>query len=464
MYVSAEPADPGKAIRIPRSMAAILTTLAVAFAGIAFAAPSQADPAWSSRGVPLAGQALFGAASVNPTQDPLPREAQLGASLGIHRTYWRGNQQEKAVNRATLDLQSGRIPWLSFKAPYAPGTATRLTWAEMAAGAGDAWAADLAQQLGSLPGPVWVAIHHNPESLRASEDVQNWKAMQQRLSPFFRAYPNIAYTVILTGYYQFRVGLQEPALSMEALWPGAQYVDVTGFNPYNRYGTLKPSGNLNTTFTEMKEYYTPMGIWSASVGGAKWGLAESGYTDKAAAKDANWLSRAYMDLKTAGGVAFTYWDGLTQSADESSIEPAGTWILDNPAKLSIFAQLLKGSDRFSSAGLPAPTPTQPGQPPLASPAPPVLATQPTAQISAKSDKRRSKIVVDVNPNKGKGYWKLSVQRKKANGIWVTYKKSYKTFGSRETRTLNLKKGTYRVYVNPKYGFQGAVSTTVTLKR
>ncbi len=150
-----------------------------------------------------------------------------------------------------------------------------------------------------------------------------------------------------------------------------------------------------------------------------------------------------------------------------SIEPAGTWILDNPAKLGLFAQLLRGSDRFSSAGLPAPTPTQPGQPgqpPIASPAPPLLATQPTAQISVKSDKRRSKIAVDVNPNKGKGYWRLSVQRKKANGIWVTYKKSYKTYGSRETRTLNLKKGTYRVYVNPKYGFQGAVSTTVTLKR
>lgn len=443
-------------------MAAILTTLAVAFAGVAFAAPSQADPAWSSRGIPLAGQALFGAASVNPTQDPVTREAQLGAPLGIHRTYWRGNQQDKAVNRATLDVQSGRVPWLSFKAPYAPGTTTRFTWAEMAAGAGDVWAADLALRLGSLPGPVWVAIHHNPESLRASEDVQNWKAMQQRLAPIFRAYPNIAYTVILTGYYQFRV--LEPTLSMEALWPGAQYVDVTGFNPYNRYGTLKPSGNLNTTFTEMREYYTPIGAWSASVGGAKWGLAETGYTDSAAAKDVNWLSRAYTDLKAAGGVAFTYWDGLTQSADESSIEPVGTWILDNPAKLSLFAQLLKGSDRFSAAGLPAPT--QPGQTPVVSPspAPPVLVTQPTAQITVRTDKRRSKIYVDVNPNKGKGFWKVSVQRKKANGTWTTYKKSYKTYGSKETRTLNLKKGTYRVYVNPKYGFLGAVSTNVTLKR
>jgi hypothetical protein len=37
-------------------------------------------------------------------------------------------------------------------------------------------------------------------------------------------------------------------------------------------------------------------------------------------------------------------------------------------------------------------------------------------------------------------------------------------GSKETRTLNLKKGTYRVFVNPKYGYQGAVSDGVYLKK
>ncbi len=168
----------------------------------------------------------FGAATGDSTQDPLPRESQFGAELGIHRTYWRADQQENAITRATLDLAAGRLPWVSFKAPYALGTTTPHTWAQMAAGAGDAWARDLAQRLGALPGPVWVAIYHEPEARRDVENVQDWKAMQQRLAPIFRAHPNIAFTVILTGWYEFMV--PRSLAVMEALWPGSQYVDLTG--------------------------------------------------------------------------------------------------------------------------------------------------------------------------------------------------------------------------------------------
>ena len=41
--------------------------------------------------------------------------------------------------------------------------------------------------------------------------------------------------------------------------------------------------------------------------------------------------------------------------------------------------------------------------------------------------------------------------------------SYTTRGDRETRTLNLRKGTYRVKVQAKYGYRGTTSTAVQLR-
>ena len=50
-----------------------------------------------------------------------------------------------------------------------------------------------------------------------------------------------------------------------------------------------------------------------------------------------------------------------------------------------------------------------------------------------------------------------------DGSWKSLK-SYKTHGSRETRTINLPKGTYRVVVRAKYGFAETPSAPVYLKR
>ena len=57
---------------------------------------------------------------------------------------------------------------------------------------------------------------------------------------------------------------------------------------------------------------------------------------------------------------------------------------------------------------------------------------------------------------GRGYWTFQVQKRRANGTWRGLS-SYRTHGSRETRLLNLPKGTYRVWVRPKYGYSGAMS-------
>ena len=51
----------------------------------------------------------------------------------------------------------------------------------------------------------------------------------------------------------------------------------------------------------------------------------------------------------------------------------------------------------------------------------------------------------------------------ADGTWRTLRPTYTTYGRAETRTLNLRKGTYRVKVQAKYGYRGTTSTAVTLR-
>lgn len=98
--------------------------------------------------------------------------------------------------------------------------------------------------------------------------------------------------------------------------------------------------------------------------------------------------------------------------------------------------------------------------------PPVVAAPvtPSASVKITAVSARSKLKVDVNPNMGSKYWTFQVQRKNADGSWKALK-TYRTWGSTEKRTLNLRKGTYRVWVNPKFGHKGAMSPNeVTLKR
>ena len=96
---------------------------------------------------------------------------------------------------------------------------------------------------------------------------------------------------------------------------------------------------------------------------------------------------------------------------------------------------------------------------------PPAATTPSATVKAKAVSKNGKIKVDVDPNqKGKRYWKVQVQKRNSNGSWSTLKKAYKTQGKKETRTINLNKGVYRVLSQPKYGYGTGISAEVTLKK
>ena len=88
--------------------------------------------------------------------------------------------------------------------------------------------------------------------------------------------------------------------------------------------------------------------------------------------------------------------------------------------------------------------------------------EPTARATAAANASRSKLLVNVDPDKGSGSWTFRMQTKRADGSWRTLQKVYRTQGRKETRTIDLPTGTYRVQVKAKYGYRGSTSAEVQL--
>jgi hypothetical protein len=268
----------------------------------------------SARGIPSCG--AYVGATYGANADVSSWESSMGKTLGVHRTFWGSGSVASAVKLATADAAKNRVPWMSFKPPY--------SWADMAAGKGDAWAKDLATRMKSTGGPVWVAVAHEPEG---EGDMQTWKAMQARIAPIMRAAaPNLGYSIILMGYHQFH-GDKKYALS--ATWPNTK-IDVAGFDVYEKWGY-----KTTDSWTNFKaDYYAPIQKWSKATG-VPWGLAETGYNDTAAKKDSTWMSRTYNDMVAYGGIAFSYFN--------TTLNSKTTWSLALATKKNAFTAVNKSA-------------------------------------------------------------------------------------------------------------------------
>lgn len=269
------------------------------------------------RGVADCGT-YFGA-GIGANTDPTARETEMGRRFGIHRVYWNASQVTSAMRSARTDLAVGRLPWMSFKLPY--------SWSEMAAGRGDAWVRDLADRLNTLPGPAWVAFHHEPEG---DGNIADWTAMQARLGPIVRSRAtNVGFSIILTGWdelygdAQYRLG---------RIWPKNTKVDVAGFDVYNRY-LVTSNGSTSTTAPDVrKRYFEPLAAW-AEKKGVRWGLAETGISHPASERQPRWIEQAYRDVRATGGVAMAYFD--------STLHSIARWDVSTATKKADFARALK---------------------------------------------------------------------------------------------------------------------------
>ena len=263
----------------------------------------------SARGIPSCGAFMGGAYGANTNLSSW--ENYNNKTLGVHRTYW-GSGISSAVKTAKADAAKRRVPWMSFKAPY--------SWSAMASGKGDAWARNLAKQMSTVNGPVWVAVHHEPEG---DGDMQTWKRMQARLAPIMRANAsNLGYSIILMGYHQF-YGNAKYRLS--TTWPKTK-IDVVGFDLYEKYGTH--GRNEWKKYTD--DYFKPISAWAKKTGVA-WGMAETGYNDKAARADSGWMSRVYRSMDAYGGIAFSYFN--------TNLHSQQNWRLSTATKKNAFKRV-----------------------------------------------------------------------------------------------------------------------------
>ncbi|WP_300960607.1 cellulase family glycosylhydrolase [Nocardioides abyssi] len=280
---------------------------------------------YSARGIPSCG-AYFGAAYGGNT-DPATLEQQAGGRLGVRRTFYTATGVASAAKTAKADLAAGRLPWISFKLPH--------SWEQMVAGAGDAWAKDIATRFAALDGPVWVAFHHEPEG---DGNIDAWRGMQERLAPIVRAAaPNVAYTIVLTGWNQFYGASQ---YRLDNLWPRGTKIDVAGFDLYNEYGVVKNGKKISKMADFDTDYFAKIQTWAASHDVA-WGMAEWALTDEGHALDPRWIDRTYDQLVARGGVAAAYFN--------TELNAYGSWLLGSASKRQDFANGLQGS-----AALPRP--------------------------------------------------------------------------------------------------------------
>ena len=252
---------------------------------------------YNARGIPRCG-VLLGAAYGGNT-DPTEWERSLGHPLGVRRTYWDAADVDRAASTAQQDLRSQRLPWMSFKLPY--------SWEQMRDGLGDSWARGLADEMAKVDGPVWLAFHHEPEG---DGDVQAWKAMQARLAPIVRAAaPNVAYTIILTGWNQLYGDSQ---YSFESIWPVQTKIDIAGFDVYDKYGVERRGGRANSATDFEVDYFSVFKDFAEEYDVA-WGLAETGHTDRSADVRDDWVLRTYLSVLKYGGVAFVYFNSTLNS-------------------------------------------------------------------------------------------------------------------------------------------------------
>jgi len=274
-------------------------------------------------GIPPAGKTYLGAA-VNGTSDIGVRETQLGQTLPIHRTYFQSGNIAGAVKQAKEDVAAGRIPWISFKEP--------LSWADMAAGKGDTWSTQLADGLATVDGPVWLAVHHEPEG---DGDMALWTQMQAKIAPIIHARTNnVAYTVIYSGWNTYGAGKDTVATK----WPGDANIDILGIDAYNDYGTDRDGdGVLQMKSLDLGPYFAKMASWSQAHGTA-FALGETGQTNLASAVDPDWIARSYKQMVSYGGAGFSYYD--------SSANSVGNWTLDDATKFKSFKSQIPSSARL----------------------------------------------------------------------------------------------------------------------
>ncbi len=287
------------------AVAAVVVVVAVS-AGIALTlgrlgSSTAPDSCQSFPGDPCAGSLYYGASVEGG--DPARLEALTGRPLTLFRSFMQSTTPASAfVERATADVAAGRIPLISTKVPG--------TWSEVASGDQDAWLEERVRALAAVDGPVWLVLHHEPQSDGVPAD---WVAMQQHARTVIdRLSSNIVLVGILNGSTFLDPGGDPRAYFM----PVGTGVDVMGFDSYNQWSPT--NGRRWMPAAEVLSPALVIKSWGYPVLVGEHGVRED--PDRPG-RAAQWLADAYQFGLDHGLVALSYFDSSVNSED-------GSWALD----------------------------------------------------------------------------------------------------------------------------------------
>lgn len=250
--------------------------------------------------------------------------AAAGRQMGVRRSYWQPGNVTAMLNQAKADIARGSLPWLTVKFPG--------NWASVAAGAHDAWARDIRDRLTALDVEVWIGFHHEPEKDEGAtvEAHARWREAQRRMAGVFaETTSKVKFWLVTTGWAQDN---PSNGTGWDTLYPIGAKIDGVAYDPYNWFG-ITPDDKWGELAPQLRSL-----VALAKAKGIAWAVAETGYTDIAAADTKNdgagWLNRALDYCSANGCAAFAYFDYAIDTAK---------WPLRPGPKRDQFVAALKAS-------------------------------------------------------------------------------------------------------------------------
>jgi beta-mannanase len=214
-------------------------------------------------------------------------EAQMGRKLDIDHQYYKWDET-LPVSHTSWDVSGGRIPFVSWK-PKTKAGAT-VTWPSIAGGNHDAWITAQADRIRNFGHPMFMVFNHEPydQSTSGWGSASDFVAAWRHVVDIFRARgaANVAWVLVLTGY-DYKV-----AGRAGAFYPGDDYVDWIGADPYNFFTRDGAWRELSFVTEAFVNWATPKG---KPLMLAEWGSEED---PAVAGRKAQWFANAQTWLKS----------------------------------------------------------------------------------------------------------------------------------------------------------------------
>lgn len=268
---------------------------------------------------------LFWGAAIGGGGDPGPRhETPSGQPLSLRRTYYSWEKRTGSmITTAKDDVARQRLPWVSIKPPPPP------SWAAMGNGTYDAEIDQMLNALKTVPGPVWLTVHHEPEGgggVNSPDDpggpaahIAMNRRVRERMTAL--AVKNVALAPILMTY-TFKAG---SGRNPEEWWAPGIY-DFFGVDHYAHTETTL----LDSTWATIRTWAKGK---SAEVAVGEWGMR--GTDAAAAARMKEWYEAAANSATDGKGARVV---GLS-AFDSNLNSPDGGWELMGE-QLTMFWDLL----------------------------------------------------------------------------------------------------------------------------